>query len=340
MTRRIQILATVLALQIGLAASLAFFARNSGAAFRSDEKLIDLELTSLDEIVIQEKNEPTLVLHQKDGNWVLPDDFDFPVSSSKLDRLTEKLFGFTKSWPVGTTGVAAKRFKVADEEFERKITFRKGHDDVATLLLGTSPGFKKIHARIAGEDDIYAINFSVYEASVKPRDWEDKDLLNLDPNEIVRAETPDIRLIREGETLSVSDLGEAEETDPSGVSTLLGKLSKPSFLEVLGTEEQSEYQQDIPVLAYSLEVKSGRSIDYTYSKPKEGDDFILKVSSRPEYFKTSKYSVERLQEEFTREKLVREKRPAEIVGGEGEGPVEGEEATPRSPSPSSSSSDS
>lgn len=319
MIRRIQILAAVLLLQVGLAASLTFYARDSGAAFQSDEKLIDLELASLDEILIQEKDDPALVLRREDegGTWILPDHFAFPVSSSRLDRLTQKLFGLTKSWPVGTTEVAAKRFKVTDEDFERKITFRKGKEDVATLLIGTSPGFKKIHARLAGEEAIYAIEFSAYQASVKAENWEDKNLLNVERDEIVRAELPGVRLIREGEALLVSDLVESEETDSSGVSKLLSKLSKPTFLEVLGTEENSEYGQDTPVLAYSLELKSGEVIDYAYSQPKEGDGLVLKLSSRPEYFKISKYSVEQLQEDLTRERLVREKKPVEIAEGQG-----------------------
>lgn len=316
MTRRIPILSAVLVLQIGLAAALAFSGRDSGA-FRSDEKFIDLELASLGKIVIQAKDDPALVMERKDGSWILPDHFDFPVSSTKLDHLTGKLFGITKPWPVGTTGVAAKRFKVADEDFERKITFSKGQEEVATLLIGTSPGFKKVHARLASEEAIYAIDFSSYEASVKPQDWEDKDLLDLDPDEIVRVEMDGVRLMRDGDALTVSDVGEAEETDPSGVNTLLSKLSKPTFLEVLGTEDKPEYRQDTPVLAYTLEMKSGEAIDYTYSQPKEGDDFILKVSSRPEYFETSKYSVEGVQE-LTRGKLVREKKAAESTGGQGE----------------------
>ena len=127
MTRRIQILSAVLAVQIGLAVCLAFVGRSNGA-FRSGEKLIGLDLASLDEIVIQDEGDPALVIQRKDGSWILPDHFGLPVSQTKLDRVTGTLFGLRKTWPVGTTGVAAKRFKVTDDDFERKITFRKGQE--------------------------------------------------------------------------------------------------------------------------------------------------------------------------------------------------------------------
>jgi len=306
MTRRIQILSAVLVLQIGLAAALAFAGRSSGA-FRSDEKLLGLDLASLDEIVIQDQGDPALVLRRRGTTWILPDHFGFPASASKVDRLAGTLFGIRKSWPVGTTEVAAKRFEVTDEDFERKITFRKGQADAGTLLIGTSPAFKKVHARLAGEAPIYDIDFSAYEASVKPQDWEDKDLLAVDPDEVERVEMDGIHLIRDGDALTVSDLGQAQETDPSGVSALLSKLSRPAFLDVLGTEDKPEYRQDKPVLTYTLEMKSGEAVDYTYSQPEDGDDFILKTSSRPEYFEASKYAVQGLQE-FTRDKLVREKK--------------------------------
>jgi hypothetical protein len=309
MTRRIQILSAVLVVQIGLAVSLAFVGRSSGA-FRSGEKLIGLDLASLDEIVIQDEGDPALVIQRKDGSWILPDHFGFPVSRTKLDRVTGTLFGIRKTWPVGTTDVAAKRFKVTDDDFERKITFRKGQADAATLLIGTSPGFKKVHARLAGKEPIYAIDFSAYEASVKPQDWEDKDLLDVDPDGIVRVEMDGIHLIRNGDALTVGDLGEGQETDPGEVSKLLSKLSKPTFLDVLGTEDKPEYRQDSPALTYTLEMKSGEAVDYTYSQLQGADDFVLKTSSHPEYFKTSKYAVESLQE-FTRDKLVRAKQEPE-----------------------------
>ncbi len=48
---------------------------------------------------------------------------------------------------------------------------------VGDLYLGTSPGFKKVHARRADSDDIYAITFANYEATARTDDWLDKALL-------------------------------------------------------------------------------------------------------------------------------------------------------------------
>lgn len=322
MMRRIGILAALLGLQLALAASLGFLGRSSGA-FRSDEKVIDLDPATLDEISIEEQGQPALVMRQKGGTWVLPQRFDFPAASDKLDHLTEKLFGLTKSWPVGTTAVAAERFKVTDEDFERRITFSPRDGDRTVLLIGTSPGFKKVHARLADRPAIYAIDFSAYEASVKPQDWEDKDFLKLERDQIARVEMPGISLIRDGDALTINGLDEDEEVDSAEVSSLVSSLSKPAFLEVLGPEGKAEYRQDAPLLTYSIETKSGEVLDYTYSQPKDGDDLVLKVSSHPEYFKTSRHSIESLQG-LTRDGLVVEKKAAESAE-RGEGAEEEEQ---------------
>lgn len=64
-------------------------------------------------------------------------------------------------------------------------------------------------------------------------------------------------------------------------------------------------------------MKSGEVLDYTYSQPKDEDDFVLKVSSHPDYFEVGRYSVEGLRD-VRRERLVLPKKQAESAEGGGE----------------------
>lgn len=306
MNRKIFILFVIFLIQIGLAFSL-YSNKKAIGAFTSNEKLIDLEPDSVDKITIEENEKPALVLKKEKGTWVLPDYYGFPLSTVKLDRFTDKLFGIKKSWPVATTRDAAKRFKVETDNFEKKITFSKEGKIVKTLFVGSSPGFRKVHARFPGLDDIYAINFSAYEAPVKHVDWVDKDFLHFKQKEIDSISMSLFTIAREDGKFVVSELDENEEIDENEMNDLISKLAELSFEEVLGKKDESEYGQSAPVLIYTLKMKSGQSVSYTFSKQKEEEYFVLKVSSHDYYFKVSKFSMEKIQK-FTREKLVQVKK--------------------------------
>jgi len=140
MARQTNILILVLVLQLALAIGLMFTGTDSGA-FVTKEKLLALKLDNIEKITIEQKGSPALVMHKSGNEWLLPDYFDFPVAKDKLDSVTDKLFDTSVSWPVATTQAAAKRFKVAEDEFEKKLVISTQGGKSHTVYLGTSPGF-------------------------------------------------------------------------------------------------------------------------------------------------------------------------------------------------------
>ena len=78
---------------------------------------------------------------------------------------------------MATTQSAAKRFEVTDSNFQKHISIFSGEDLLASVYLGTSPSFRKVHARQTDDSDIYAIEFSNYEAGTSASSWLDKELL-------------------------------------------------------------------------------------------------------------------------------------------------------------------
>ena len=182
MSQKIQILSVVLVIQVILIVALSLAGKDTGA-FASSEKLMGLKLDELDKIAVIGKENQSIVLHKQGDSWALTDYFNFPADEKKLQQMTRELFAINKSWPVATTDAAEERFKVADDNFERKIAFSSGGNVLQTLYLGTSPGFRKVHARINDEDEIYAIEFGVFKASAEGKDWAKKDFLHI-PNTI------------------------------------------------------------------------------------------------------------------------------------------------------------
>jgi len=60
--------------------------------------------------------------------------------------LIDKLEGAEAAWPVATSESSAERFEVSDAKFQRRIRFFADDAVVTELFLGTSPGFRRVHA--------------------------------------------------------------------------------------------------------------------------------------------------------------------------------------------------
>ena len=307
MNRTVPVLATLAVVQLALTVALAFSGQDYGA-FRSDQKLMALDAETVDRIVIQGEEGQSIEILKDGDKWILPDLDRFPVASQPAEALLTKVADLAKGWPVATSSSAADRFKVGAEKFERKLTFFEDKREIGTLFIGSSPSFRKVNARVSGEDEIYSIPFNSYEASAKPEDWVDKDFLNLKNEDIVRATLPAFTLERKDEKFTVTGLKQDEETNEEEVETLIGKLTAPTFQSVLGTDDKPEYGQDSPVLEIAVELKGGEQIAYVYSKPESGDHFVLKTSAHPYFFKVRKYTLDRLRE-FDQKKVVRKATP-------------------------------
>ncbi len=316
MNRLIQVLSGFLFIQLVLAAILTFTGSDTGA-FVSKEPLLDLTLAKVDKITIVEKDKPALVLNKQGENWLIPGYFGFPVDQEKLGKVMDKLFGITKPWPVATTEAAWKRFKVGKDGFERKMVFAKGDDDLITLYIGSSPSYRKVHARLNDQDEVYSIEFSTFEAGSTPNDWADKSYLHVERDQITELALPTVTLKRDGEKLVATELKETEESNDPEINNLTNKIAKLSFSKVLGKEDQPEYQQQSPEMEIELTLKSGDQIKYTFSKLQDKDDFVLKKSTDDYYFKIAGYMVDGVLE-FSREKLVKEKAKEEMDEGSDE----------------------
>ena len=114
-------------------------------------------------------------LAKVDGAWQLPG--GVPASAFKVDSVLDGLADAGGSWPVANTASTRERFEVTEDNHQRHVVVKAGEDALADIFLGTSPGYRKTHARRAGEDEIYAIRFSNYEAGVEAGDWIDRSLL-------------------------------------------------------------------------------------------------------------------------------------------------------------------
>jgi hypothetical protein len=328
MKKWITILSGLLVAQLVLAITVNLTSQDYGA-FQPEQKLLVFDEKKVDGLRIEDGTD-SVVLRKRGDKWLLPENGDFSVSSGSVERLLEKLAAMQKGWPVATTSAAVPRFKVAEEQFERKLTLLSGEDAVARLYVGNSPGFRKVHVRPEDEDKVFAVAFNTFEANAKADDWIDKGVLGLDENEIERIEMPLFVLQRQDGKLEVEGLGEKEQTNETEARALTVKFAGLSIQSLLGTEMKPEYRQDQPELEVNLTRKGGGVLSYRFSKPEGQAYFVLKRSDLDHYFKVAEFTVNPIKE-ITREKLVQATAEGTPVEASAENPaeevVETEEAT-------------
>jgi hypothetical protein len=316
MKRAIVWLSLILTAQIALALGLQLAGDDPGT-FEGGAKLLAFTPEQIDQLQI-DSGDGSLELRKADGQWTLPGHFDAAADAQKIDSLLSTLLAIERSWPVAKTDEAIQRFKVADDGFERRLRFKAGDRELATLLLGNSPGFRKVHARLSGESQVLDIPFSTYQASIKAVDWVDRNVLQLKPEQISALELPDARLVRKEGEFELVGLSETEQTDREQARQLVDRLARLRIQDVVSRAEGS--LPNPVALSLTLELSDGRKVHYDFAKGEEEGTALLKVADRPHVYKLSGTLLAEL-EKTTRSRLVTvkdasEQTPEEPQNGE------------------------
>ena len=169
MNTRLGLLLGVLVAQLLLVVMLLLGGTNTNA----ETALLSLNADDVDEIVVQ-GDESSVTVTRSETGWQVE---SLPADSAKVDELVNTFADLSAPWPVATSASSAQRFEVADANYQRRIAFRNNSEDNAVVYLGTSPGYQRVHARVDGSDEVYAVSFSNFKAPTKLDDWLDKSLL-------------------------------------------------------------------------------------------------------------------------------------------------------------------
>lgn len=321
MQKTIGMLAILLTAQLVLAVGMSYTGPNL-ALHRPDTPLLDLGDRSVDRITIAAPDDRQIVLVRQGDGWVLPGTGDFPADKARVDRLLEELKGLKRGLAVATTKGALQRFKVSDDAFERRVVLASGDETLGTLYFGTSPGMHRVNARASGDDAVYTTEFGVYDAPVKPEDWEDKTVLEIPTGEIETIGLADLTLDRlpagpaaapagnkaaqqpATKTWTSAGLADDEAVNQANADALAQKLAGLTVGSVLGTGASPGYGLDKPALTIRVQRKGGQPIEYRIGKRDKANDYVLKASSRPEYFRLPAYTVDALVKASTRDQLL------------------------------------
>lgn len=211
MTAMMKGLLALLTLQVLLSAGLWYgkYSANSGEA---PAPLLAANIEAVNRIVIASADD-SISLMRDSEQWYIDALDGLPADASKIADVLAKLEAIEGGWPVATTKSSHTRFEVADDKFQRKLSLMRGETTMAELFLGTSPGFKKIHARAAGQDAVHAVALSSYELPAAKAEWLDRELLAVEPVSAVRSTAFSVAKLAETWTLEADALPEDFEID-------------------------------------------------------------------------------------------------------------------------------
>ncbi|MBY4677028.1 DUF4340 domain-containing protein [Marinobacterium arenosum] len=291
MKRIIYLLSGLLLVQLLVAGGL-FWQERQQSRLPAAEPLLAFELETLDQLTLEDGQGVRLTLQQRDGRWQLPDYHDLPVSAAKLDALFERLEQARADWPVATTESGRQRFEVAEQNFQRKLSFQRDGELQGALYLGTSPGFKQTHVRLAGHDEVYAIELESHQLALQPERWFDAGLLS--PAE------PVTRLAGEGFSLRKHDDGWRADGEQQPVTEQLDQLLQA--LNGLRVEAVAEPSDEAVEPAFQLRVGSDQQ-QHRYRFYRDGEQYMVERDDQPLRFRLAQHRFERLSG-FTADQLL------------------------------------
>ncbi|WP_308366389.1 MULTISPECIES: DUF4340 domain-containing protein [unclassified Microbulbifer] len=279
-----------LALQLVLAAGLFWREHRQQELQQQSEPLLALQREQLQRLEIS-ADDNSVTLQKNGGEWRLPELHSLPVDAAKIDGLLDKLAEMRSGWPVATTSSARERFEVGEEKFQKRLRLYSDGEVATEFFIGTSPGFRRVHLRRAGDDAIYAVELNSYEIPAKGEEWLDKKLLAA--GELESISGPDYQLRKvDGEW----QFAEAEgELDADKARELANALSG------LRIQKPAEEAPEAEPLQIQVTANGG---EFSYQFLHADDKYFVRRSDREQLFELSRYNYERIAD-LRRPQLVR-----------------------------------
>ncbi len=168
----------VLLIQCGIIASL-YWPVQSPRTGSTGQGLAAFSIDTIDELRIGDEFDNEAILVRSGEQWLLPDLENLPADPLRVHALLQSITGQPGNWPIAHSPAARQRFQVADYYYQRRLTLLSSGKNVATLYLGTSPGFRKVHARNDSQSAIYGITLDTVAASAVSANWLEPRLLQV-----------------------------------------------------------------------------------------------------------------------------------------------------------------
>ena len=296
----------LLIFQLVLAAIFNLYDRGSYTAFTPHANLLEFSPHEVDSITVSGEDGKEILVNKVNNTWLLPEYFQAPADEKKVTDFLEKLASVKQGLAVATTSGAAKRFKTSADDFVRHVVLKHGDRVVADFFLGTSPGYKMVHARVHDRPEVVSVELNTYDMETDPDRWLDHDMIRVKQDAISSLTMGDIDLTRQDNSWQLAGLADNEELNIAEVDKLLDKISRLTIAGVLDPTANTELFKQEPALTITLQLTDNSNRVYTFVKPDKENHYLLKTSGQVYVFKVNNWVVDEIKK-FTRNNLVKVK---------------------------------
>ena len=287
--RVIIIAAALLAAQIALAVFVQLRSGSGLNAAPPEALFLSFDPAKITAVVISTGEGKTLTIEKAGAAWLLREAYSAPAESGQVEELLRKAAAAKQGLAVAATKEAARRFKTAEDQYERRIVFKAGGTAAAEFYLGGAAGFRQSYARLAGKDEVFSIPLSGYEAEAEADKWLDKSLARLKRDELAKITLADIVLVRQDKDWKL----EGGEADPAKLAKALDQLTGLNVQGVLDPAKAAPLFQQAPALQFTATKNDGAALSFALAKQDE-KHYALKISSSELHFKIGSWQAEEL----------------------------------------------
>ncbi|MGI9327172.1 MAG: DUF4340 domain-containing protein [Pseudomonadales bacterium] len=305
MNGRTGLLSILLLAQLLAVAGLWFANNNSEPVAQSLLVFEPSEITRLDISERLENGANSASLIRQEQGWELE---GYTVDGEKITTLLAQLSSLDSPWPVATTTAAQKRFEVTDDGYQKRVDLFNGEIELGTLFIGTSPGFKRIHARRKGDDDIYSIALTSLELPAQVNDWLDKRLLaaSQEVSGIARAGHWEAALQEAGDdqagslSWSLRPLGDVSAevpiADSEAIANLIGRFKSLQVTGVVPSNPNAaSTTEPPPVDSFELQIDVDQALSYQLYHDEQADQYSMSRAGLAGRYEIPAYIAEQMQ---------------------------------------------
>jgi hypothetical protein len=191
-------LTAVLALQVVLAL-ITLTRSDSTSIAKARPVLADFDPAEIERIdvynsldAIKDGKDPAkavaaVILTKKEGRWVIPTAFDYPVSPTELQSFFDRVMGMQTRGAIASAEARQSQLNVAPDRYLRKVVFhRQGGKPPLILYVGQNAGPRTSAVRVEGENDIHAVSsFAPSTAPPSVTGWVDSNYFQVDERQVV-----------------------------------------------------------------------------------------------------------------------------------------------------------
>jgi uncharacterized protein DUF4340 len=279
-----KILLVLLLIQCAVVA-VVFWPENSQNRYKN-QTFAPFPVKAIDELRIGDEYDNEVVLKRSGDRWLLPNMENLPANTDKVEALLQQITAKSGNWPIADSPAARQRFQVADYYYQKRLSLFSGGEKLGTIYLGTSPGFRKIHARNDKQDAIYSITLDPTGAPVVDNAWIDSRLLQV--RSPLRIDTDLYNLYFENGSWLSAIGGTPDEQELARLISALKNLQVQGLADEDLQRELSATEADLIIDIQSL------AGDVTLKLVSLAGNHYIHSSEFPLFFKCSTYDFNQL----------------------------------------------